>query len=141
MIPSFLVNGFTLTCLYQLETPVVAVEPTTAEPMKVEYSMSGSQTVHTYRGTDRTITLTIRGIPTATHGLITGWDGASGWKMAIAWMRRGKTFTFTPDVAGTTAYSMVLIDPINGGPELEEDGGKKITLTLREVAGANIMEY
>lgn len=84
-------------------------------------------------GTDYLLTAEVRYIPQVDVAtpLATGWDGATGFRALLAWARNKSQVRFFPDAASGTYLLCYLADPMQGPPDFETDGTRKLTVTLR----------
>lgn len=106
----------------------------------------GSQWVQSYSGLedswiigyDYYLSVDIRWIPTSdtTSPVATGWDGATGWRGFLEWSQAKNQFRYYPDQSLGTFYLSYLVEPFEGGPSLEPDGTKRITLVMRNADSA-----
>lgn len=74
--------------------------------------------------------MVIRWIPQEDTIVATGWDGTFGWRAFLEYARRKNTIRFYPDADTTDYFTCYLESPMEGGPQLEPDGTKRIELTL-----------
>lgn len=86
-------------------------------------------------GTDYLLTGEFRWIPQVDTAapLATGWDGATGFAAFMEFARNKNIVRFYPDAGSGTFVSCYLAEPMQGVPDSESDGTKKITLTFRNV--------
>lgn len=84
-------------------------------------------------GYDYYLQVDIRWIPTTDtdNPVATGWDGATKWRGFMEWALARNTFLYYPNKNEATNYESYLVSPLEGGPSLEPDGTKRITLIMR----------
>lgn len=89
-------------------------------------------------GTDYYLQVDVRWIPTAntTSPVATGWDGTTGFRAFLEWAKAKNVFRWYPDKDSASYVASYLVDPMNGGPTVEPDGTKRITLVIRNATTA-----
>ena len=86
----------------------------------------------------------LRWIPTAdaTVPVVqTGWDGATGVRAALEWMREGNVLRFYPDKDVGSYLTCYLIEPMTGPPSMEPDGTRVVQLVIRSDDGTAFTGY
>lgn len=89
-------------------------------------------------GTDYYLQVDVRWIPivATTNPVATGWDGSTGWRGFLEWAQAKNKFRWFPNKDEATYYESYLVEPMKGGPSLEPDGTKRITLIMRNNTNA-----
>lgn len=90
-------------------------------------------------GVDYYLDVEARWIPLANSStpLATGWDGSTGWRGFMEWAQAKNPFNWYPDSTNTGSYvEAYLVEPMQGGPSIENDGSKRVRLLLRSRSGS-----
>ena len=89
-------------------------------------------------GTDYLLTAMVRYIPQVDSAspLATGWDGTTGFRAFLAYARQKNLVRFFPDATSGTFVACYVADPMQGTPDYETDGARKLTITLRNTTAA-----
>lgn len=68
----------------------------------------------------------------------TGWDGLTGVRAFLEWVRDKNVFKFYPDASDPTTHidGCYLVDPMNGEPTPEADGTRRIRLKIRNATSS-----
>jgi hypothetical protein len=84
-------------------------------------------------GTDYVISFELRWIPQVdlASPVYTGWDGTTGVRAWLEWMRAKNLGRFYPDATAGTFIDSYLTDPMKGLPTAEADGQRRLPITLR----------
>lgn len=82
-------------------------------------------------GTSQILEGTVRRIPIADTGGITGWDGATSWRAALEWMQDDNIFKWYPDAGAGTVYTCYLLEPTEVPSQFLETGYQKRGLFIR----------
>jgi hypothetical protein len=86
-------------------------------------------------GTDYFLEAQMRWIPTVS-GSFSGWEGDPGVDDFLQWARAKNPFKWYSDASVTGSVISYLVEPLEGGPTLEPDGTKSITLLIRNTGSA-----
>lgn len=113
----------TLTLAYRLDNVKTGDEPRAGGSR--EQSPSGVEDAWTV-GTDYVLTADMRYLAVGTV-----WDGTTGVRSFLSWGRDANVIRFFPDSTSGTYIASYLVEPMSGQGELESDGTRKLTITLR----------
>lgn len=85
-------------------------------------------------GNDQRFRGTFRWIPTTatTDPVATGWDGSTGWRAFLEWAREMNPLRYYPDKDVASYHTCYLVEPLQGEPDLEQDGTRKLVLVLED---------
>jgi hypothetical protein len=78
----------------------------------------------------------VRWVPTTSTvtPLASGWDGVTGWRTFLEWARAKNQFRFFPDKNSGTYYTCYLVEPMQGGHDLEPDGTRSFPIKIRNTS-------
>lgn len=88
----------------------------------------------------------VRWIPTSdgttpAGDSITGWDGSTGWRAFLEHAREMNTFDFFPDKDTASSISSYLVEPLEGNPDIEDDGTRTFRLVIASATGTQYTGY
>ena len=131
-IPKIVWNANTLEFGYPLDSAVSWEEPVTGSQWVI--APSGARDAWIVRSEPRLVG-SVRWIPTDTiastgYAPFTGWDGATGWRAFLAWVREMNTFAFYPDRDSGTNITSYLSLPLLGEPGMDRDGTRTLRLAI-----------
>jgi hypothetical protein len=90
-------------------------------------------------GTDEYLAGLIRWITTAditSPVVASGWDATDGWKDFLEWARDKNQFRWIPDKDTPGTYILsYLVEPMEGEPDLESNGDRRLRLVMRNGDG------
>lgn len=87
-------------------------------------------------GTDYFLEAQLRWIPTVSGSNASGWEGSTGVDDFLQWARAKNPFKWYADASVNSSITSYLVEPLEGGPTLEPDGTKTITMTMRNTGSA-----
>jgi hypothetical protein len=113
----------TLTLAYRLDNVRTWSEP--REGSSFEQSPAGVEDSWIV-GEDFYLSADVRYVAVGTQ-----WDGATGVRAFLAWGRQKGAVRFFPDKDAIGYVESYLVDPAKGGGDLEQDGTRKVSITIR----------
>lgn len=96
--------------------------------------------------TDELLSFVARWIPAATGTTpegttITGWDGATGFAAFLSWARAKNPFRFFPLRTSASYVTCYLMEPMQGGPQLDDQGTRQLPMVIRSSSDAPFTGY
>jgi len=119
----------TLNIGYPLDNPLAYDKPRDGS----EQRRAGATVDAWITGTDEILEGDIRYIPgsNTTNPTATGYDGATGFKAFLEWMRDGNAGRFIPDKDTPGTYHTVyLLEPFSNSPQPEGDGTYRVRIVI-----------
>lgn len=136
-------TAHTLSFGYPLDQARSWREPDGAHELAI--APSGTRDAWTGRHEPRLVGL-VRWVPTSdgttpSGDSITGWDGSAGWGAFLEFARNGNTFEFFPDKGTATSITSVLVEPMRGEPDVEDDGTRTFRLVIASTSSTTYTGY
>lgn len=127
-------TGFANTLTFDTPLDEAVTYATPRDGSRIAFSAAGVADAWDL-GDDYHLEGVLRWIPGTAAGGLSGWDGATGVSAFLTWARKGNAFRWYPDAAGATYWLAYLVEPFEGGPELEPNGSRAVMIKLRSADG------